>query len=250
MLSFRYFFFRIGLFFLSLGSVLAQPKAIHSHNDYEQAVPFWLAFSAGCASIEADIFLHKNSLVVAHSFAEITPQKTLKALYLEPINLLIAKEGFANRKLQLLIDIKSDAAITLEKLMEELQNYPAITTQESPIRLVISGNRPNNYKDYPNFIWFDHQELGNLSSVSLEKVGLVSFSFKNFSNWNGVGELPFEDKQKLMAVIKQVHLYKKAIRFWATPDTPTAWKTLADLNVDFINTDQPFRCKNFIEKGE
>lgn len=235
-------FLAICLFFISQS--FAQQKAVHSHNDYVQATPFWMAFSAGCASIEADIFLDNGQLVVAHSLAEVDAQKTLNALYLEPISVLIKQEGLSNRKLQLLIDIKSEANATLEKLIEELQHYPEIIAYESPIRIIISGNRPTDYSNYPNFILFDHQELGNLSSISLEKVALVSFSFRKFSTWNGVGELSLADKTQLIKVIEQVHSVGKPIRFWATPDTPTAWKLLAEAGVDFINTDQPFRCWN------
>lgn len=239
-------FLVICLFFVSQS--FAQQKAVHSHNDYAQTVPFWMAFSAGCASIEADIFLDNGQLVVAHSLAEMDAQKTLNALYLEPISVLIKQEGLSNRKLQLLIDIKSEANATLEKLIVELQKYPNIIAQESPIRIIISGNRPTEYRNYPNFILFDHQELGNLSSVSLEKVALVSFSFRKFSFWNGVGDLPLADKTQLIKVIEQVHSVGKPIRFWATPDTPAAWQILAELQVDFINTDQPFRCRNFLNK--
>jgi hypothetical protein len=36
----------------------------HSHNDYEQRVPFWTAYNAQFGSIEADIFLVDGRLMV------------------------------------------------------------------------------------------------------------------------------------------------------------------------------------------
>jgi alkaline phosphatase len=33
----------------------------HSHNDYEQPIPFWTAYNAQFGSIEADIFLIDGS---------------------------------------------------------------------------------------------------------------------------------------------------------------------------------------------
>ena len=50
------------LFLAISARVDAQPSAYtvsqaHSHNDYEQAVPFWTAYREGFGSIEADIFL-------------------------------------------------------------------------------------------------------------------------------------------------------------------------------------------------
>ena len=50
-------------------AVQAQQKtvfALHSHNDYLQPVPFWDAFSAGCASIEVDVILQEGQLQVAY----------------------------------------------------------------------------------------------------------------------------------------------------------------------------------------
>ena len=80
---------------------------VHSHNDYAQEFPFWGAYVGGAASIEADVFLKNNILYVTHSEAEILPENTLERLYLQPLAGL-ARTGDL-RKLQLLIDIKSDA---------------------------------------------------------------------------------------------------------------------------------------------
>ena len=51
---------RISLAVLLLAGSLsasARKTRIHSQNDYEQARPFWGAYEAGAASIEADIWL-------------------------------------------------------------------------------------------------------------------------------------------------------------------------------------------------
>jgi alkaline phosphatase len=59
--------------------------AVHSHNDYLQPVPFWDAFSAGCASIEVDVILQDGGLMVAHEKASIQAPRTFENLYLKPI---------------------------------------------------------------------------------------------------------------------------------------------------------------------
>ena len=38
----------------------------HSHNDYENKTPFWLAYNSHFGSIEADIWAVKDDLYVAH----------------------------------------------------------------------------------------------------------------------------------------------------------------------------------------
>jgi len=115
---------------------------------------------------------------------------------------------------------------------------------------VISGNRPKakDYKNYPDFIWFDHQNLDELDRIDLEKVALVSVSYKNFSSWNGYGRMIAPDLEKVKTAVTKAKNSGKPFRFWATPDTKTAWARLAKLGVDYINTDQPALAKQYLDK--
>ena len=65
----------------------------HSHNDYEQKIPFFTAYNAHFGSIEADIWAVNGVLFVAHDSVEITPARTLDALYLQPIVKLFHQNG-------------------------------------------------------------------------------------------------------------------------------------------------------------
>ena len=90
----------------------------HSHNDYENANPFFTAYDNNFGSIEADIFYFKDSLFVGHVFGDIAKKRTLQNFYLNPLTKKI-QENHGNpyadstKTLQLLIDIKSDPYITL-----------------------------------------------------------------------------------------------------------------------------------------
>jgi len=77
-------------------------------------------------------------------------------------------------------------------------------------------------------------------------VGLISLSLRKFSNWNGLSDLSFEDEGIIKGIIQKAHTYGKPFRFWATPDTEKAWKTFAQLGVDYINTDQPCQASSFL----
>ncbi|PKA98173.1 alkaline phosphatase [Flavobacteriaceae bacterium MAR_2009_75] len=217
---------------------------VHSHNDYLQNVPFWKAFSAGANSVEADLFLVNDSLYVAHTQAEIEKQRDFERLYLQPIQRTIEFGNGFDTPFQLLVDIKSEAKTTLEKLIAVLNNYPEIITNKN-ISIVISGNRPEpkNYVNYPDFIWFDYQNVQPIDDQKImDKIALVSLSFKQVTAWNGKGRLTAGDLEKVTSVIEKAHELGKPFRFWATPDSKTAWKALAHLGVDFINTDMPFEC--------
>lgn len=226
-------------------NLLAQETyKVHSHNDYEQELPFWYAYSNGAASIEADVFLKNGTLYVTHAENEIKEGKTLEKLYLDRLASL-EKSGEL-RNLQLLIDVKSEAHSTLKKLVEVLGHYPSL----GKVKFVISGNRPKpeEYQNYPDFIWFDHQNLEELDKIDLTKVGLVSVSFKDFSVWNGYGRMTAPDFETVQKAIAKAKASGRPFRFWATPDTKTAWTRLAKMGVDFINTDEPALAVQYLGK--
>ncbi|WP_232622878.1 alkaline phosphatase [Pareuzebyella sediminis] len=220
---------------------------VHSHNDYLQDIPFYAAVAAGASSVEADVFLKDDKLMVAHTKAEIVNGRTLESLYLEPLQRNIEMDFVFERPFQLLIDIKSEAYPTLEAITEVLKKYPAIISKKY-INIVISGNRPKieDYTNYPDYIFFDYQSLDPVTdSKTRNKIALVSLSFKNFSTWNGKGRLTAEDYNKVSSVIEKAHAIGKPFRFWATPDSKTSWKAFVKLGVDFINTDMPFECVSY-----
>ena len=107
------------------GAPAAREMLVHSHNDYEQKRPFWGAYEAGADSIEADVYLVGNDLLVAHSRSGLKTAKTLRSLYLEPLRDVMRKNGGrarANGKpLQLVIDIKNgrQAFDALLKMIEQ-----------------------------------------------------------------------------------------------------------------------------------
>jgi len=239
--------------FLSLfgagNSIYAQDLVkVHSHNDYNHTIPFWDAYSNGSASIEADIFLKDNDLYVAHDQENITAARTLESLYLKPLEAALKMQYKKEQQLFLLIDIKTDAEPTLNKLVSVLNKYKTITENQN-IKIIVSGNRPNSdtYVKYPNFIFFDFQELGkSISKENWEKVAMVSVDFKKYSVWNGLGKLTKEDHDRITSIIAKAKTTNKPFRFWGAPDTKSAWKAFSELGVDIINTDKPYNCVQYL----
>ncbi|PIB30570.1 alkaline phosphatase [Maribacter sp. 4G9] len=240
------------VFFFSVHNILAQSFKIHSHNDYAQPVPFWDAYANQLNSIEVDVFLKDDTLYVTHDEKDIVPGRTLQNLYLNPLMQAMALNFGEQKKLQLLIDIKSEYKNTLRQLVLVLEQYPMITDLDK-IAIVISGNRPpiKEYTTYPKYIQFDYQSLEDIESKKIwDKIALISLSFKNFSNWNGKGRLTKDDLEKIKEVVQKAHSYNKPFRFWATPDSKTAWKAFVDLGVDFINTDMPKESSLYLKTLE
>jgi alkaline phosphatase len=245
------------LLVLAAGSLQAQPVTYtvsnaHSHNDYEQKVPFWLAYNEGFGSIEADIFLRHDSLVVAHSEKELALQRTLEAYYLDPLAACVRKNGGrpfseASAPLQMLIDIKTDSIYTLARLVAVLGKYPELTGNPG-IRFVITGNRPaaSLFPTYPSWIWFDGVLSDEYSKGALDRSAMLSDDFESYSKWNGKGVIPAKEKDLLQEAVKKAHQLKKKVRFWDAPDLINAWYQFMDLQVDFINTDHIAALSEFL----
>jgi glycerophosphoryl diester phosphodiesterase len=148
------------------------PVACHSHNDYWRAQPLLTALSNGCISVEADVWLHDDSkLLVGHSQASLTSERTLSSLYVLPIlqylrngrnsqarllNQDTAKpngifQADPSQSLVLLIDFKSDGAALWPRVSAELEplrqanlltHYNGTAIVEGPVTIVVSGNAP------------------------------------------------------------------------------------------------------------
>ena len=223
---------------------------IHSHNDYVQDVPFWTAYKNGLNSIEIDLFLKNDSLYVTHSESEIIADRTIEHLYLSSLSKVASSQPGIKKKLQILIDIKSESHKTLNRLIKTLNYYPEIIDKEN-ISIVISGNRPipKKYVDYPDFIYFDYQSLYPIENEKIwNKIALISLNFKKYSSWNGVEDMSVEDFKKLDSLVKLAHYYKKPFRFWGTPDNKIAWEVFKKLGVDYINTDKPIQVSTYFNE--
>ncbi|SHM91523.1 Glycerophosphoryl diester phosphodiesterase family protein [Cyclobacterium lianum] len=238
------------LYSLTIPLSAQQPK-LHSHNDYLQSLPFWEAYSAGAASIEADVILLEDTLFVAHEAENIKRKHTLTSLYLDPILSAMQLEIGPLQPFILLVDIKTEAYTSMERLLEEIQPYKALwEDKENPfVKIVVSGNRPakEDYYQYPFPVFFDFQSTEDTLNLPIEKIELFSLSFRKFSDWDGAGNLPKQDARKLKQAIRVAHGFGRPFRFWATPDTPTAWEALSEMGVDYINTDQPQAAGTYLK---
>lgn len=222
-------------------------QKIHAHNDYVQTRPFVNAWEQRADYIEADVWLQDGRLVVSHDKPQ-ADAPTLDSLYLKPIAERFRQytdkvSPARDYTFGLVIDVKDSPAEVLPKLLTALQDrLTCFNRSANPraVQIIISGNRPriDTYLDYPLLLQFDGRPSEVYDDETLKRVALISDNFRSYSRWDGTGELPDIDRDKLKRVIKRAHSDNKPIRFWAIPDTPNAWKQLKKLGVDIINTDK------------
>jgi alkaline phosphatase len=223
----------------------------HAHNDYEHPIPFYTAYNAGFGSIEADVFPVNGVLVVAHSKPDIKPRRTLKTLYLEP--LLKELSADRSRRVALLVDIKEDYKTALALLVQELEplgEYLSANEKANRLTIRISGTRPppEEYKNYPSFIFFDDDLRLRHTPDQWNRVDLVSLPFTKITAWKGEDDISRKDKKAVRHIIDSVHSVGKPIRFWAAPDTESSWKLQMKLHADLIGTDKIDELATFLQR--
>jgi len=249
--------------FLAFSSLYAQTVLTNAfaHNDYKHKRPLLDALNFGVANIEADIFLYKNKLVVAHFLPYFRKNKTLENLYLKPL-----QERFALREdiyagygkpVILMIDIKTNASKTYLKLKEVLEKYQSILTSydngvvtERAVTIVISGNKPYELMEKENVrLAFIDDDLKNMTADSTKNLCLMaSAKYSKITSWNGKKPISIIQKLKLCEFIKQAHTEGKKVRLWAIPQNTLVWKMLMDCGIDLINSDNLEKMRTFFAK--
>src|SRR5690242_14417672 len=91
----RWLFFVLMIRFVAVDALAeTRPTPLihaHAHNDYEHQRPLFDALSHGFCSVEADIYTTNSQLLVAHNIKDVKPERTLQALYLDPLRKLAKK---------------------------------------------------------------------------------------------------------------------------------------------------------------
>ena len=230
--------------------IIPLPRA-HAHNDYEHQRPLLDALAQGFCSVEADIFLVDGQLLVAHNRKDVKPERTLQALYLDPLRARARRNGGRifqdGPEFSLLIDLKTAWTNTYPALRSVLTEYADLFTtfrtgdaKTNAVRVIISGDRalemfagePIRYAAYDGLL----SDLDGTMPVEL--VPWISANWRSYFTWRGEGEMPEADRKRLAEIVAKAHAKGRWLRFWGAPDRVEFWHAIHEAGVDLINTDQ------------
>jgi hypothetical protein len=240
-----------------------QPLArAHAHNDYEHPRPLLDALAHGFCSVEADIHLVDGRLLVAHDRWRVKPERTLEALYLEPLRARVEANGgrvFPNGPaFWLLIDFKSDGAATWQALKPVLERHRAMLTAFRPDRtetnavtVVLSGNVPRELlaAEAERLAAVDGRTGDLEANPSPHLVPWVSESWSRLFTWRGQDTPPAADLMKLRELVGRAHAQGRQVRFWGAPDFEAVWRVQHAAGVDLINTDKLEELARFLRQA-
>ena len=232
---------------------------VHAHNDYEHPRPLLDALDHGFCSVEADIYLVDGQLLVAHDRSKVKPERTLQALYLDPLHERVKKNGGrvypAGPECVLLIDLKTRWQTIYPVLREALTHYADMlttfengATKTNAIRVIITGNRSREIfaGESVRLACLDG-ELADLdSNPPADLVPWISSNWVVSFRWRGTGPIPEAEKLKLQAIVAKAHQQGRRVRFWGSPDQPNFWREIRADGVDLINTDDLAGAQKFL----
>jgi hypothetical protein len=239
----------------------------HAHNDYEHQRPLFDALDHRFGSVEADIHLVGDQLLVAHDPEDLDPARTLESLYLDPLAARVrANRGRVYRgyrgSLQLLVDIKTEGSSTYLELDRHLGRYRHLFTTYAhgrvlpgPVTVVVSGDRAVRAPMEAQTVrraFYDGRlaDLGSQAPASF--IPLISDNWTLNFTWQGVGAFPDAEREKLRGIVRAAHQRGQKVRFWATPDVvgparDALWAELLAADVDHLNTDDLAGLEAFLD---
>lgn len=239
----------------------------HAHNDYDHPRPLFDALDHRFGSVEVDIYLVGDQLLVAHDPVDLDPARTIESLYLDPLAARVkANHGSVYRgyrtPLQLLIDIKTAGSSTYLELDRHLRRYKNLFTTykhgrvyPGAVTAVISGDRAARTPMEAQSVrraFYDGRlaDLGSAAPASF--VPLISDNWTLNFTWLGNGPFPAAEREKLRGIIATAHARRQKVRFWATPDLAgpardALWTELLAADVDYFNTDDLAGLEAFLD---
>lgn len=245
----------------------ALPHA-HSHNDYEQPRPLLDALEHGFTSVEADVWLVNDRLLIGHTFFQLDADATFESEYLEPLARRVATHGGHvyddwRESVQLLVDVKTDAEATYRALERALAPHEKMLTrfvdgrsEPGAVTVVISGNRPRALMEgqRERLAAYDGrlEDVGEHAATSF--MPLVSARWDDAFRWHGEGPMPRTEQRRLRELVASAHAGGQRLRFWGTPEDVPArdalWSELIAAGVDYVNTDDLAGLRRWFEARE
>lgn len=232
----------------------------HAHNDYVHKRPLQDALDHGFTSIEVDVHAIDGELYVYHDEPlSPDPRRTLKKLYLEPLQERVTKNNGSiyspgSVHFQLMIDIKTEAETTYTLLKQQLADYSTLFSRiengieiPGPVMVFLSGNRPIeiilNASTHIARLDGRPEDLGK--GYLATKMPVISENYGKLIQWDGNGKMPGKERRKLRKLCKEVHQEGKQLRLWAMPASEKAWATYLKAGIDWINADDLARLQQF-----
>lgn len=245
--------------FIYLPSLSQSHPPAHAHNDYAKKHPLFDAIGINIRSVEVDLFLKNDQLIVSHVPLALGMKPTFQNLYLNPLATLIQQNGGTvwpgdSTPLTLYLDFKTGEG-TLEKVKETLLPYwdllqlqDSISTIWGPIQILIDHHEKELAADYPR--WAQTQKHWDQASIPLspDLCPRLSGHYGSIFDWRGKGPIPEAEFAKMKAIADSAHAHGRTVRLYAVPANEAVWQAMLAAGMDWINVDDYQKFRLFWER--
>ncbi|KAK0099636.1 Altered inheritance of mitochondria protein 6 [Cadophora gregata] len=249
-----------------------QPVQCHSHNDYWRRIPLYDALAVGCASVEADVWLRGDDLLIGHKAHELKRTKSLQSLYLDPLSNILAHQNADNlltegsrpvgvfdvdpdKSLILLLDVKTGGDKTWQLILKQLESlhtrgwltvFNGTTVIPGPVTVVGTGNTPADYflsSTSSNRYTFLDAPITRLDAeYTSHNSYFASASLKDAIGNIRWGGMDVKQEIVIKSQIENASVRGLVPRYWDTPSWPAStrirvWEQLVSLGTGILNVD-------------
>ncbi|MEO6232108.1 MAG: phosphatidylinositol-specific phospholipase C/glycerophosphodiester phosphodiesterase family protein [Ferruginibacter sp.] len=231
----------------------------YAHNDYWHKRPLFDALDNGFTYVEADVYLRRGKLIVAHILPFLSKNRTLEDTYLKPLAACVAdtsrNDAAGTHPLTLMIDIKSGGNETYTALKVLLSKYQHMLSAYKDgkfiagrVTIVITGHKPAilNTDSSDRFVFMDE----NLKKADLDSTAnmyrVASCKYSSLLKWKGKGTIRQQDLSRLKYYVAEAHKNGRKVRLWGSPERKMVWAELLKCNVDLINTNRLVSLRKFL----
>lgn len=222
-----------------------------SHNDYWRERPLLDALEYRFNCVEADLWLIDGELYVSHDRPEPNPEITFKRLYIDPLARLLKENGgkiypSSDRPFYLMVDCKTNGEEmypVLKRQMAQMKDHLCSVEngkyRENAILFFISGDRPKKsiMSEKNRFTFLDGRVEDLDKGIPASVMPVVSDNYSLHIKWNGDGEIPTQELEKMRSIIEKAHKEGKLFRWWGAPDSEQFKLFFANEGVDLIGAD-------------
>lgn len=230
----------------------------HSHNDYEQPKPLETALEHHFYSVEVDIYQSSGQLTVSHY--PWGSKGTLKELYLDPLQARVDAKGSVygdGVPFTLWIDLKEGDRELVDILYGLLDSYSMLSSFTTsgmipgPVTVVLTGDADGK-KDLvttfsPRRATSDSNDYSPEDPPATPSWLFYALDWTRYLD-SSTGALSDDDEARLACIVENAHENGRQLRFYGAPDNPEYWRTALDFGVDYINTDNPAKLEDFLNK--
>ena len=224
----------------------------YAHNDYRNKRPLRDALALGYRGVEADVFRVGNELVVAHDRSDVRLSRTLRSLYLAPLETRRRRCGYIladSTPFYLNIELKEADSTAFRYLVEQLRQFEDLF--RSAVRVTLVGWWPkwdaHTWPDYLRVqLALDRRGVGGPTGGA--PVGFVSLDYGKSLKWSGKGTVPLAAQEILAAAHDSAAARAVPVRVPHAPVNAVVYRWLRLQGVALIGTSHLSRTRSIFER--